>query len=376
MPPTPAEFVLPDPPVRGLFWEGSAVSGRLHVLDQTRLPREEVVLERRRCEEVEDDIRQLRVRGAPAIGVAAAYGLVLAARQILETTPAASPAEFATALGEAAEALASARPTATNLRVAVRRSLARRAANAPEPPAAPDALLAAARDLETYEVAACAVMAREGARRLTGRRHILTHCNAGALVTPGLGTALAPVYALHARGEEIHVWVDETRPLLQGSRLTAWELGRAGIACTVIVEGAAAGLFRRGRVDAVITGADRICRNGDVVNKVGTYALAVLCRHHGVPFYVAAPLTTLDPRTPDGDAVPIEERPGDACRYLEEGLLPEGGATWEPAFDVTPADLVTCLITDRGTVEDPDRARLAGLVAVAAHLQTDTTPGR
>ncbi len=252
--------------------------------------------ERTTAAEVISDIQRLAVRGAPAIGVAGAYGLVLAARSLSDEIP-TDPDRFAARLAEAAEAIATARPTAVNLRTAVNRSMAVWRRTRPTPTAAPDLFLAAARELEAIERAACDAIARYGAARLRGCRRILTHCNTGALVTPGLGTALAPLFALHAWGEEIHVWADETRPLLQGLRLTAWELARAGVPHAVIGEGAAAGLMRRGEVDAVILGADRVCRNGDVANKVGTYGLAVLARHHGVPFLVAAPLSTLDPAT-------------------------------------------------------------------------------
>ncbi|MFV1958628.1 MAG: S-methyl-5-thioribose-1-phosphate isomerase, partial [Planctomycetota bacterium] len=213
-------------------------------------------------------------------------------------------------------------------------------------------------------------------RRLAGATRFLTHCNAGALVTPGLGTALAPIYVLHGRGEPVHVWVDETRPLLQGLRLTHWELARAGIAHRVLVDGAAASLFAGGAVDAVIVGADRVCSNGDVANKVGTYGLAVLARHHDVPFFVAAPLTTLDPATASGHAVPIEERPGDEARYLRPEVLAGDVETYAPAFDVTPAALVTALLTDAGPIEEPDKDRLAPLMEAAGRLQPWGAGGR
>jgi len=359
----------PEPPVRALAWEGDAANGGLGILDQTRLPLEEVVNVRRDVVQVEEDIRRLAVRGAPALGVAAAYGLVLAAR----ATP---PEDFAAGLARRAASLAAVRPTAVNLRFAVERSLAAwRAAGSPVD-GAPELLLETARSLEAYEADACAAIGRLGADRLEGCDHVLTHCNAGALVTPGLGTALAPLYVRHARGRPLHVWVDETRPLLQGLRLTAYELGRAGISHAVVGEGAAWTLFRQGRVDAVITGADRVCLNGDVVNKVGTWPLAVACREHKVPFLVAAPLTTLDPATDRGADVAIEERPGDLLRYLREGTAPPALPTFEPAFDVTPAGLVTCLVTEAGTVEDPDRERLGPLMEAARSLQAAASPGR
>ena len=362
--------VMPEPPVGALRWE----SGALLLLDQTLLPGEEVWNARETLEEVEADIRRLAVRGAPAIGVAAAYGLVLAARALAERYP--GPVAFDAKLRQAAARLSEVRPTAVNLRVAVDRSLRRLDAVTPPPAGAAACLLEAARELETYERDACAAIARAGAELLRGRERIVTHCNAGALVTPGLGTALAPLYLLHAQGAPLHVWVDETRPLLQGLRLTAYELGRAGIPYAVVGEGAVAGLFRLGRVDAVITGADRVCRNGDVINKVGTYGLAVFCRQHEVPFYVAAPLSTLDPATPDGAAVPIEQRAGDGLRYLSEGIAAPGTPTWEPAFDVTPAALVTALISDRGVLAGPDTRGLEPWMKAAVRLQGAEGPGR
>lgn len=366
---------LPEPHVRAVVWTGDARSGSLAILDQTRIPQAEVAPERTTAAEVISDIQRLAVRGAPAIGVAGAYGLVLAARSLSDEIP-TDPDRFAARLAEAAEAIATARPTAVNLRTAVNRSMAVWRRTRPTPTAAPDLFLAAARELEAIERAACDAIARYGAARLRGCRRILTHCNTGALVTPGLGTALAPLFALHAWGEEIHVWADETRPLLQGLRLTAWELARAGVPHAVIGEGAAAGLMRRGEVDAVILGADRVCRNGDVANKVGTYGLAVLARHHGVPFLVAAPLSTLDPGTGSGDDVVIEDRPGDLARYLRpEAVAPEL-STREPAFDVTPATLVSCLLTEEGALEGPDEASLAPWMAAATRLQAGGDAGR
>jgi methylthioribose-1-phosphate isomerase len=220
------------------------------------------------------------------------------------------------------------------------------------PREAAGALLAAARALEAYEREACDAIGRAGAAWVastvpTGRVRLLTHCNAGALVTPGIGTALAPVYVLHHRGRDVHVWVDETRPLLQGLRLTSWELARAGVPHAVLVDGAAAGLIARGEVDAVIVGADRVCANGDVVNKVGTYGLALAARRHGVPFLVAAPESTRDVRTPTGAHVEIEERRDDPHTYLRTNTALPSVPAFAPAFDVTPADLVTLLLTER-----------------------------
>lgn len=371
----PPSRPLPEPHVRAVAWSGSARDGVLSILDQTLIPETVVAPERTTAAEVIADIQRLAVRGAPAIGVAGAFGLVLAARSLVEECG-DDPQRFGARLAVVAEEIAAARPTAVNLRTAVTRSLASWQRMAPPPAEAPQLFLAAAQELEALEREACDAIARHGAARLQGCRRVLTHCNTGALVTPGLGTALAPLFALHAWGEEIHVWADETRPLLQGLRLTAWELARAGVPHAVIPEGAAAGLMRRGEVDAVILGADRVCRNGDVANKVGTYSLAVLARHHEIPFLVAAPLSTLDPRTPGGDEVVIEDRPGDLGRYLRPEAVAPDLATREPAFDVTPAALVTCLLTERGALEAPDERLLVPWMAAASRLQTGADAGR
>lgn len=336
----------PASPLAPLAWHGSWQDGHLELLDQALLPAREARVQRRTVAEVVHDIQRLCVRGAPLLGLAGAYGLVLAQREALAAGPAAAgpQARFAQLAGQ----LERARPTAVNLPRAVRAACAATQHLAHDGAARAAALLAWAHGLEAAEREACAAIARHGVEALGPARSILTHCNAGALVTPGLGTALAPLYLLHARGEPVHAWADETRPLLQGLRLTAWELARAGIRCTVLAEGAAPGLMRQGRIEAAIVGADRICRNGDVVNKVGTYGVALACRAHGLPFLVAAPRSTFDASTPDGAAVVIEERPGDGDRYLQPGTRPAGVATCEPAFDVTPAALVTAYVTELG----------------------------
>lgn len=356
-----ASAPLPEPPVTPLRWRGSWRDGTLELLDQTRLPREETWLAHHRHATVIDDIVRLAVRGAPVIGIAGAYALVLAAREVLETDPVIDVAGFFERLEPRAEQIATARPTAVNLGAAVTRGLeaARRCPGSPEQMA--DALLEAARDLDAYEREACAAIARHGAAWLDGRTRFLTHCNAGALVSTGLGTALAPLYALHAAGRRIEVFADETRPLLQGLRLTAYELARGGVPVRVIADGAAAGRMAAGGVDAVIVGADRIGANGDVANKVGTYALALAAERHGIPFVVAAPRTTIDRGLPAGAPMPIEQRPDDVGRYLVEGCLPAGLRTWAPAFDRTPAALVSALVTERGVLERPTAPAIAAL---------------
>jgi len=290
--------------------------GTLLVLDQTRLPGEEVWLGCTTPGEVADAIGRLAVRGAPAIGVAAAYGLVLADRDDFEA---------------AAELLAAARPTAVNLRWAVDQVRA----------AGPDRALEAAREIEERERDATRRIAEHGATLFGPDEQVLTHCNTGALATAGSVTALGVIEAAWRNGAVAHVWVDETRPLKQRSRLTAWELERAGIPFKVVTDSSAGLLMSRGLVDRVVVGADRIAANGDVANKIGTYALAVLAHHHDVPFIVAAPTSTIDADTPTGAGIPIEERdPGE--------VTPHGHPAANYAFDITPAELVTAIVTEEG----------------------------
>lgn len=367
---------VPEPAVRPLTWRGGWRDGSLRILDQTRLPRHETEVEHTRAQGVVDDIRRLAVRGAPVIGVAGAYSLVLAARELIEAHPACTRPDFLGRLREAARVVGAARPTAVNLPAAVERSLAAAQACPGSPEQIADALLEAARRLDGYEREACAAIGRAGAAWLRGRQRFLTHCNAGALVTTGIGTALAPIYVLHAAGEPVHVWVGETRPLFQGLRLTAYELGKAGVAHAVVSDGTSAGLMRQGRVDAVIVGADRVCRNGDVVNKVGTYALAGAARRHGLPFVVAAPLSTLDGATPTGDEVPIEDRPGDLDLYLDPALRDSHGPVHAPAFDVTPAGLVSVLVTELGVLTEPSQDRLRDWFGLSRDLQRYGPAGR
>lgn len=331
---------------RSLRWDSATRT--LTILDQRALPGEVVERELRTIDEMEDAIRTLAVRGAPAIGVAAALGLVAA----LARHPAANRADILSGI----ERLARARPTAVNLPRAMARM--RRVVDAS--PDAGQALLAAlaseAEQVFAEDQAMCAAIGRHGAGLLTDGACVLTHCNAGALATSGIGTALAPMYVAHDEGRRVEVIACETRPLLQGSRITAWELTQAGIPVTICTDGMAASLMREGRVDLVIVGADRIAANGDVANKIGTYALAIAARHHGIPLYVAAPASTIDPATPTGTAIPIEQRADDEVRRVGGHLLtPAQAMVYNPAFDVTPAELVTAIITDRGLIRPPYR---------------------
>jgi methylthioribose-1-phosphate isomerase len=333
--------VKPIDIVRPLRWR----DGALEILDQTQLPARETWLRLGTPAAVVEAIRSLRVRGAPLIGVAGAFALALAAGSAADVRA-------------AAPAVASARPTAVNLRWAVERMLARLASAPPGAPRA--ALLEEAEAIRREDEAGCRAIGRHGAALLGARATVLTHCNAGSLATAGYGTALGVVYAAVEAGKAVSVYADETRPLLQGARLTAFELTRAGIPVTLLADAGAGALLRSGRIDAVLVGADRIAANGDFANKVGTYPLAVLARAHGVPFYVAAPRSTIDPRCPDGAAIPIEER---APEEITEGFgvrtAPAGVSVYSPAFDVTPAGLVSALITEEGVVRPVNASGIA-----------------
>ncbi|WP_309670567.1 S-methyl-5-thioribose-1-phosphate isomerase [Gemmatimonas sp.] len=314
----------------------------LRILDQRHLPGAEVIRDLVTLDEVIDAIRTLAVRGAPAIGVAAAIGLVVALEQESE----GRGLRAREVLAGYAERLIAARPTAVNLSWAVNRLLA--VAGGASDDGLLGALRADAEAIRAEDVAMCDAIGRFGLELIPDGARVLTHCNAGSLATAGIGTALAPVHLAHGQGRRVHVYADETRPLRQGARLTAWELQRAGIPVTVLPDGAAASLLRSGAVDLVIVGADRITANGDVANKVGTYGVALAARAHGIPFYVAAPWSTIDPATATGADIEIEHRHAD-----ELGDLPVGARVWNPAFDVTPRDLISGYLTDRGFVKPP-----------------------
>ncbi len=330
-------------PLRPVLYDEPGDAVRL--LDQRLLPDEEVWLALHGAAAVAEAIRDLAVRGAPAIGVAAAYALACEARR------GASPA----ALQAAAERLVAARPTAVNLAWAARR-MAERFAEGPA------ALLREAHAIRDEDEAACRRIGELGAALIPEKARILTHCNAGALATAGYGTALGVVRAAFEAGKGVSVYADETRPFLQGARLTAWELQRDGIPVTLLTDGMAGWLMHRGEIACVVVGADRIAANGDVANKIGTYSLAVLARHHGLPFYVAAPWSTVDLATPSGAAIPIEERESDEVLTLAgRRIAPEGVRARYPAFDVTPAPLVTAIVTERGVVRAPHGEALRAL---------------
>ena len=326
--------------VRALWFR----DGTLFLLDQRELPAKTVVRRLTRVGEVANAIRTMAVRGAPSIGVAAAYGMALAAR-VGRSTPAA-----------AARLLGATRPTAYDLIVGIDTVKAAWEAGA-DPLAAADAY-------RERVVDECHRIGTSGAPLLAKARRVLTHCNAGALATVEWGTALAPIRVARDRGAHLFVWVDETRPLLQGARLTAWELGRERIPHAIIADNAAGHYLARGEVDAVIVGADRIARNGDFANKIGTYEKAVVAHENGVPFYVAAPWSTFDARRPDGRSIPVEERSeSEVLRIGGRRLAPERSRARNPAFDVTPARYVTAFVTPDGVVRPPALAKaLAGAV--------------
>lgn len=344
--------------MRGDTWARRArpvewVDGGVQILDQTRLPAEEANLQCRSVEEVADAIRRMAVRGAPVLGIAAAFALALAA----QTSRAVGLTELLDDLDRAGRELVATRPTAVNIRWAVERVFAR-ARSAPFTGAAREAVIDEARAIEREDAEACSAMARFGQEFIPQDANVLTHCNTGMLCTAGIGTALGLIYRAYLEGKGIHVWVDETRPLFQGARLTAWELDRLGVPFTLIADAAAGSLMASGRVDLVVVGADRIAANGDVANKIGTYSLAVLAEHHGVPFLVAAPTSTFDLATSSGAEIEIEERdPAEVTEPLGVRIAPAGTPASNRAFDITPAGLVTAIVTERGVARPPlDRA--------------------
>ena len=327
-------------PITAVTW--SPDRGALRYLDQRALPARETYHDVRTLEDIIEAIRTLAIRGAPAIGVASAIGLVVALRHAAGT----DVAGVRSLLPGFASRLVASRPTAVNLAWAVERMVARAARMSDD--ALLDALRDEAEDIRCEDIAMCDAIGAHGLALIADGARVLTHCNAGALATAGIGTALAPIYAAHAAGKRVRVYANETRPLRQGARLTAWELQRAGIAVTVLPDGAAASLLQSRLIDLVIVGADRIAANGDVANKIGTYAVALAAREHEVPFYVAAPWSTIDSLTAHGGRIEIEHRGGD-----ELGELPGGVDTWNPAFDITPRELITGYLTDHGFVAPP-----------------------
>jgi methylthioribose-1-phosphate isomerase len=333
--------------VRPIEWIGDE-TGHLRLLDQTKLPTQIEFIDCRTVPQVVEAIKMLRVRGAPAIGVSAAYGMVVAAQQ-----HAHEPRDrFGVALTLDEESLFQSRPTAVNLGWALKEmSRIIRAVLSEPAESRLHALLARAREIEAEDRAMCAAIGRHGAPLIAQKKNVLTHCNAGALATAGEGTALSVIFEAARRNPKLHVYADETRPLWQGARLTAWELIQNNVPCTVICDNMAAALMRQQDISAVVVGADRITANGDVANKIGTYSVAVLAHYHGIPFYVAAPTSTFDLELASGELIPIEQRAAsEVAEPYGIRLAPAEAKVYNPAFDVTPADLVTGIITEKGVI--------------------------
>jgi len=349
--------------IEAVKWIGGT-DGVLELIDQRRLPAEFIKLKVRSVEQLHEAIRTLTVRGAPAIGVAAAYGSVLALQWL---TGRPSLQEAVDQVLRACDYLASSRPTAVNLFWALDRirAKAREAAEEPQTtvPQLAASVLAEANAIYAQDVEMCRRIGENGERFIRDGFGVLTHCNAGALATAGQGTALSVLYEAQKRGRRFEVYADETRPLLQGSRLTAWELQQAGIKATVICDNMAGFLMKQGKIQAVITGADRIAANGDTANKIGTYSVSILAQHHGIPFYIAAPSSTFDLSIESGAEIPIEQRnPEEVIRFADVPTAPSGIAVYNPAFDVTDAGNITAIITEKGVIESPNAERIRALL--------------
>jgi len=345
--------------VETLRWVGET-DGRLEMIDQTLLPGELKVIECRDPEQVWEAIKSLRVRGAPAIGIAAAYGVCLGVQSSDDDS-----ATLRSRVNQVSDYLATSRPTAVNLFWALDR-MRRVAQTVPaETPAdgLRQRLLAEARAIHEEDRQMCHAIGRHGAGLIADGAGVLTHCNAGGLATAEYGTALSVIFTAQDEGKQLKVFVDETRPLLQGSRLTAWELTERGIDTTLICDSMAAQVMREGRVQAVVTGADRIAANGDAANKIGTYGVALLAAAHDIPFYVAAPTSTFDLSLESGESIPIEQRAAEEITHgFGRPTAPVGVGVYNPAFDVTPARLIKALITERGVIEPVTRERIAAVV--------------
>ncbi|MFP4028098.1 MAG: S-methyl-5-thioribose-1-phosphate isomerase [Candidatus Brocadiia bacterium] len=346
-------------PQETIRWIGG-IDGYVELIDQTLLPVEFKYVKCEHLDQVWEAIKTLRVRGAPAIGVAAAMGLVLGIRD----SDAENFEVFIEDLRRAKKYLKGSRPTAVNLFWALDRmeKAALEHETLPLDKLKPR-LLAEALSIQEEDKEICRAIGRNGAKLIDDGDKLLTHCNAGGLATADYGTALAVMFAAHESGEEISVFADETRPLLQGARLTTWELKQAGIPVTLICDSMAAQVMKEGRIDAIIVGADRIAANGDTANKIGTYSLSVNAREHGVPFYVAAPISTFDMSLFDGSEIPIEERDAEEItRWGGRQIAPEGIEVYNPAFDVTPAGHIATIITEKGLIKNPTSEKVAKIV--------------
>lgn len=339
--------------MKPIIWE----KGCLKLLDQTKLPLEEKIIECRSYQAVADAIRNMIVRGAPAIGATAAFGIVIGAKEVgvIEDKK-----RWLEELKKIGFELKQTRPTAVNLAWAVERMLKKAEDNIQSGiPQLQDILENEALEIAREDVESNYAIGRFGDELVPEGANILTHCNAGALATVGYGTALGVIRAAHSNGKKVHVFVDETRPFLQGARLTAWELDKEGIPFTLITDNMAGYIMSKGMVDLIVVGADRIAANGDTANKIGTYSLAVLAKEHNIPMYIAAPLSTIDMSLTSGKEIPIEERETDEVLFIKgKRIAPEGTRVFNPAFDVTPNELITAIITDKGIVKSPYKENL------------------
>ena len=345
--------------IETLQWTDSGV----RFIDQRKLPVEETYVTCTSCQQVANAIRNMVVRGAPAIGVAAAMGIALG----VQKSKAKTVGELKKELDHSCELVRETRPTAVNLFWAIRRMQDKFESLRIRPLLQiKQALIEEAQRMHAEDIAGNQAMGRLGATLMPSSGGVLTHCNAGALATCGYGTALGVIRAAVEQGKKIHVYADETRPFLQGSRLTAWELMKDGIPTTVISDNMAGAMMKQGKIGAIVVGADRIAANGDVANKIGTYTVAVLAKEHGIPFYVAAPLSTVDMNTPDGGKIPIEQRnPEEVTHLAGKAIAPEGVQVENPAFDVTPSEYVTAIVTERGIARAPYTESLAKLAGIA-----------
>ncbi len=341
--------------IQTVEWTDSGV----RFIDQTKLPTEEHYVNCKTCEQVADAIRNMVVRGAPAIGVSAAMGIALG----VKTSKAETVGELKQDFDRCCELIRATRPTAVNLFWAIRRMQDKFESLRIRPlQQIKNALIEEAQRMHAEDIAANQAMGRFGATLMPASGGVLTHCNAGALATCGYGTALGVIRAAVEQGKKIHVYADETRPFLQGSRLTAWELVKDGIPTTVISDNMSGAMMRQGKIGAVVVGADRIAANGDVANKIGTYTVAVLAKEHNIPFYVAAPFSTIDMETSDGSKIPIEQRNTKEVTHIGgRQMVPDGAQIENPAFDVTPANYVTAIVTERGIARAPYGESLARL---------------
>src|SRR5229473_7441035 len=341
--------------IQTLEWTDQGV----RFIDQTKLPTEETYVVCKTHDQVADVIRTMVVRGAPAIGVAAAMGVALG----VKNSKAESVGELKQDFDKICEVIGQTRPTAVNLFWAIRRMTEKFESLRIRPiPQIKQALIEESQRMHAEDIAANQAMGRHGATLMPSEGGVLTHCNAGALATAGYGTALGVIRAAVEQGKKIHVYADETRPFLQGSRLTAWELKKDGIPTTVISDNMAGAMMSQGKIGAIVVGADRIAANGDVANKIGTYTVAILAKEHGIPFYVAAPISTVDLATPDGSKIPIEQRNAREVTHIAgKQMVPDGVQVENPAFDVTPAKYVAAIITERGIARAPYEQSLAQL---------------